>query len=115
MKLCKRFLYPFLTVALIALILLSVTGAAFAQATQQYNMKCWGAMTDGGGVRATASYTILDSFGQQFAGASTSSSYQLRAGYVQQRPGSSGPPPSYANKIFLPIAETAAAIGVCSW
>ena len=114
MKLRKRVLYPLLMVALISIILLSATGVAFAQATQQYDMKCWGIISNGGGVRTSNAYLMLDSFGQQFTGASQSPSYQLRAGYVQERP-VAPTPPQYDNKLYLPIAETAVALGVCSW
>ena len=64
----KRIIYTLATLMFIAVILLSATSVALAQVSQNYNLQCWGVIADGGGLRTSSQYILLDSFGQQFAG-----------------------------------------------
>ena len=115
----KRWLYVLATILFVAVILLSATGAALAQVSQNYDLVCWGTIANGGGLRTSGQYILLDSFGQQFAGQSDSSSYIVRSGYIQESlVGGSNPivPPANGEPIYLPLIQSAAdLVGVCSW
>ncbi len=115
----KRLLYTLATLLFVTVILLSATGAALAQVSQNYDLVCWGTIANGGGLRTSGQYILLDSFGQQFAEQSSSSSYIVRSGYVQESlVGGSNPvvPPVNGNTLYLPvIARAANLVGVCSW
>ena len=112
----KRIIYTLATLMFVAVILLSATSVALAQVSQNYNLQCWGVIADGGGLRESPQYKLLDSFGQQFAGQSNSSSYIVRSGYVQSSVTGSPPvPPPTGNLLYLPIVRTLTAAGVCSW
>lgn len=114
----KRLFYTLATLMFVAVILLSATSVALAQVSQNYNLQCWGVIADGGGLRTSNEYILLDSFGQQFAGQSSSSSYIVRSGYVQESlVGGSVPvpPPSGELSYFPLIVRAATTVGVCSW
>ena len=114
----RRLLYTLATLMFVAVILLSATSVALAQISQNYNLQCWGLIADGGGLRTSGQYILLDSFGQQFAGQSSSSTYIVRSGYVQDRPGGGStpvPPPSGELDYFPMIVRAATTVGVCSW
>jgi hypothetical protein len=116
----KRWLYVLATILFVAVILLSATGAALAQVSQNYDLVCWGTIANGGGSRTSGQYSILaDSFGQQFAGQSESSSYIVRSGYIQESlVGGANPivPPTNGELLYLPLIQGVAdLVGVCSW
>ena len=111
----KRLFYTLATLLFVAVILLSATSVALAQVSQNYNLQCWGVIADGGGLRTSSQYILLDSFGQQFAGQSNSSSYIVRSGYVQSSVTAPPVPPPTGNLLYLPIVRTLTAAGVCSW
>ena len=70
-----------LAVVLLSSLLLSV--AALAQQSTSYDLACWSVTTGGGGQRSSGTARMIDVLGQNASGASTSSSFALRAGLVQ--------------------------------
>ena len=111
----RRIFLVCLTLLLVGGIFLTMTGAALAQASERYDMACWGIQSGGGGTRTTSQHTVLDSFGQTWGVPSSSATYTLRPGYIQTRPAPRPQVPDLANKVYFPVAVAATEMGICSW
>ena len=69
-----------LTVLLSLVILLALTGPGLAQSSASYNL-AWHALTNGGGRRTSAVFTIQDSLGQLAVGTSSGATMQIQSGF----------------------------------
>ena len=111
----SRKLWQIVLATMIVFGLLSITGLAFAQSSQNYDLGCWGVLTSAGGrIQYGSDYLLNASIGQTAAGESTSAQYKLRAGYLQDwRTLSAASAPSAVEpavleadgNIFLPIIQ----------
>ena len=65
---------------------LSIASIAAAQSSVNFQLGCWGVVSGGGGTRTlpNSNRTLVDSTGQWAVGETSSSSYTIRGGYVQQ-------------------------------
>lgn len=74
----------FITVGLIVvLVALLASGLALAQASNRFDLGCWGALTTVGGEQQTANFRLTYTVGQVTAGGAASPHVQLRIGYSQ--------------------------------
>lgn len=80
----SRKLWRIVLATVIVVGLLSITGLAFAQSSQNYDLGCWGVMTSAGGrIQYGSDFLLNASIGQTAAGEAISPQYKLRAGYLQ--------------------------------
>ena len=76
--------HKFITVALLGvLVAVSASGLALAQASNRFDLGCWGALTTAGGEQQTANFRLTYTVGQVTAGGAASPHVQLRIGYSQ--------------------------------
>ena len=111
----SRKLWRVILATMLVLGLLSVTGLAFAQSSQNYDLGCWGVLTTAGGrIQYGNDFLLNASIGQTAAGEANSPQYKLRGGYLQDwstlstqgAPTASKPADLDASgNIFLPIVQ----------
>ena len=108
---------------LVAVLTFTAAGAAYAQASDSFDLGCWGVLTAGGGTRTSSAYIVKDAIGQVGAGAAVSSSYIVRSGYSQDwsnlghiNPDQPEINPDETNILFLPyVARTVRNLRTCPW
>lgn len=107
-----------------AVLAVSVAGVAWAQASNNYDMACWGALTSTTGLQTSNNFAAVAALGEPVIGRSTSANFSLNTGFhVDFTTLGTGVPdpgpeitPAGDQKLYMPfLSRMVRTVRTCGW